>query len=96
MARVIKNNVAEGFKGSLGGLVFKQYSYGTVVSKRPDRSKVKLSPRQKAANQRFVKAVAYAKKVLRTPAMQTIYTKQLKKGKSLYHLALADFMKNSV
>ncbi len=94
MARVIKNNIAEGLKGRLGDLVFKQYSYGTVVSKRPDRSKVKLSRKQKEANQRFVKAVAYAKKVMRTPALQTGYTNQLKKGKSLYHLALADFMRN--
>ncbi len=96
MARVSKNSVAESFQGSVGGLVFKQYQYGTVVSKRPDRSKVKLSPKQKASNQRFIKAVFYAKRVMRTPAMQTKYKKQLKKGKSLYHLALADYMKNSV
>jgi len=96
MARVIKNNLAEGFRGSLGGLVFKQYAYGTVVSKQPDRSRVVLSPKQKASNQRFIKAVAYAKKVKRTPAMQTKYKNQLKKGKSLYHLALADYMKNSI
>ena len=96
MARVSKNSFAEGFQGRVGGLIFKKYSYGTVVSKRPDRSKVKLSPKQKASNQRFIKAVAYAKKVMRTPAMQTRYKKQWKQGKSFYHLALADYMKNSV
>ena len=96
MARVSKNSLAESFQGSLGSLVFKRYRYGTVVSKRPDRSKVKLSRKQKASNQRFVKAVLYAKQVLRTPSMQLKYKRQMKQGKSLYHLALADYMKHNV
>ncbi len=96
MARITRNSFVESLQGSIGDLIFKKYSYGTVVSKRPDRSKVKLSLKQKASNQRFKKAVYYAKQVMRTPSMQTKYKKQLKKGKSLYHLALADYMSSKV
>lgn len=93
MARIKNNSVTVGLSGAIGDLIFKQYSYGTVASKRPDRSKVKLSKNQKAANQNFKHAVFYAKQVLRDPKLQKQYAAQVKKGKSLYHAALADYLK---
>ena len=96
MARISKNSLAEGFQGTVGDLVFRKYPSVTGVSKRPDRTRVKLSIKQKASNQVFTKAVYYAKQVMRTPSMPTKYKKEWKKGKSLYHLALADYMKNNV
>lgn len=61
----------------------------------PDRSKVKLSTKQKKANKRFQQAVQYAKSVLADPTLQRQYAKEVKKGKSLYHIALSDFLKQS-
>jgi hypothetical protein len=47
MARLKSNVLVEGFSGRIDRLLFKQYKYGTVVSKMPDRSKVKLTANQK-------------------------------------------------
>jgi hypothetical protein len=93
MALITKGKLAHGFSGRLGNLLFKQYQYGTVVSKMPDRSKVKLSANQKKANKRFKLAVQFAQSVLANPALQKPYAKEVKKGRSLYHVALADFLK---
>ena len=93
MARVKNNVLVQGMSGKLGGLLLKHYSYGTVVSKIPDRSKVKLSVSQKTANKNFKEAVAYARAVLADTLQHKKYAKEVKKGKSLYHAALADFLK---
>ncbi len=92
---LVKSNVlVEGFSGRIDRLLLKHYKYGTVVSKMPDRSKVKLTTNQKRVNKRFQEAVSYAKSVLADPAKQKKYTKAFKKGKSLYHAALSDYLKN--
>jgi hypothetical protein len=93
MARVKNNALTEGLSGRVGKLVFKNYSTGTVVTKRPDRSKVKLSPAQITANKKFQEAVAYARSVKADPEKRKQYETLLKPGKSIYHLALADFMR---
>ncbi|MFM7487680.1 MAG: hypothetical protein ACKO13_12280 [Cytophagales bacterium] len=95
MARVKSNVLIEGFSGRLDNLLFKQYRHGTVISKMPDRSKVKLSTKQKKANKHFQEAVKYAQQVMKTPALHKQYTKAVKKGQSLYHAALSDFLKQS-
>jgi hypothetical protein len=46
--------------------VLRQYAFGIVVSKAPDRSKVK-------ANSRFKEAVKFAKAVLADPEKQKTY-----------------------
>jgi len=43
MARVKDNVLVNGFSGKLEQVVFKTYSYGTVVTRYPDMSKVKRS-----------------------------------------------------
>jgi len=93
MARVKDNIIVKGLSGRIDNLVIKTYSYGTVVSKMPDRSKVKLSQKQKKANKRFQEAVFFAKSVLADPSKQKPYKKLVKKGKSLYHAALSDFLR---
>lgn len=95
MARVKNNVLIQGLSGRIDRLLLKQYRYGTVLSKMPDRSKVKLSAKQKKANKRFQEAVQYAKGVLKDPPMHKLYAKELKKGKSLYHAALSDFLKRT-
>ena len=92
MAIAKKNALIDALSGAVGNVILKQYQYGLVISKRPDRSKVKLSVPQKKANAKFKKAVAYAQSVLKDTALQKIYKKKLKKGQSLYHAALSDYL----
>ena len=94
MARVKNNVVVKGFSGKLDQIVFKTYSYGTVVSRLPDMSKVKLSKAQKKANSLFKEAVSYAQSVLADPAKRKVYEKKLKPGKTVYHTALAEYLKS--
>lgn len=84
----------QGMSGTLSTILLKQYSYGTVISKRPDRSKVKLSPLQKKTNKKFKEAVAFAKSVLQDEAKKKAYKKKLKRNQTIYHAALADYLKN--
>jgi CobQ-like glutamine amidotransferase family enzyme len=94
MARIKDNVLVKGFSGKLDQVVFKTYSYGTVVTRYPDMSKVKLSKAQKKSNHSFKEAVSYAQEVLADPARRKVYEKKLKPGKTVYHAALADFLKN--
>lgn len=94
MAQIKNNAFAESLSGKLGNLLLKKYSYGTVVSKMPDRSKVKLSSKQKQANKIFQLAVQYARAVKADPSKHKLYAKEVRLGKSLYHAALSDYLKN--
>jgi hypothetical protein len=92
MARQKHNVVMNGISGQIGGmLILKQYAYGTVVSKLPDRSKVKLSLKQKASNSVFRKAVKYAQVAMKDPDKSAAYRAVLPEGKSVYHMAIADY-----
>ncbi len=95
MARISKNSPLESLSGSIGKqLVFKVYGNTTVVSKHPDMSKVKPSRRQTEKQVLFKQAVAYAQSIIRNPEKRQAYAAKLPKGKSVYHAALQDFMKN--
>ncbi len=98
MARVKNNYVTKGFSGKLGNdLIFKTYRFGTVASKYPDMSKVKLSARQKKTNRNFAEAVGYARSVIADTSLKKAYEKKAKKsGRTIYHLALSDFLRGNV
>ncbi len=93
MARQKRNAVTQGLSGKINGqLLFKQYSYGTVVTKIPDRSRVILSEKQKSCNSTFRQAVAYARTVLNDPLKKAEYELGLTDGKTVYHTAIAEFL----
>jgi hypothetical protein len=69
MSKVLFHGSIKGFSGRIGNLIFRQMPDGTtVVSQAPqkktgrqkERAKEKRSPRQKAHNERFAYASAYA------------------------------------
>jgi hypothetical protein len=93
MARVKTNPLLEGLSGKVGNLVFKNYASGTIISSRPDRSKVILSADQKESNSKFKHAVAFARAVLKDPEKRKEYEDKVKPGQSIYHTALAEFMR---
>jgi hypothetical protein len=86
--------IGKGLRGQIGKqLVFKQYGNKTVVAKYPDMSHIQPSPQQQEKRSRFAEAVAYAQNILRTPALKAAYALKVKKGQSVYHFALQEFLK---
>jgi hypothetical protein len=96
MGKLKGNVLIEGMSGQLDRVLLKQYHYGTVISKMPDRSKVKLTAHQKKQNSNFQQAVHYAKSVLADSSKRKAYEKKAKQEKrSVYHVALSDFLKKN-
>ena len=83
-------------RGTLYDVVFKKSPQGKmIVTKRPDMSKVKWSPAQKAQRQRFKKAAAYAKAALAEPQVRLRYERKAKKqNKRAWDLAVSDYFKD--
>lgn len=96
MARVSKKSVMNNVRGSLGKeLVFKKYGNKTVVTKYPDMSQVKYTPLQQVYQGGFAEAVAYAQSIVHNPKEKAKYAKKLKKGASVYHAAIKEYLKKN-
>jgi hypothetical protein len=94
MARVKNNPLLKNVSGKLGNhVVYKNYSFGTVMSMYPDMSKVIPTEKQLREKGRFGNAVRYAKRILADPEKKAAYQLKLKKGGSVYHAAIAEYMK---
>jgi spore coat protein CotF len=92
MAKLNKDSLLHGISGSIGeDLVFKNYANKTIVSKKPDMSKVKPSHLQLLSRERFAKATAYAKHINNNPELRAAYQKKLQPGESVYHYAMKEF-----
>ena len=91
MAKISYNAIVSGMSGKLGDqLVFRMLRDGrTIVCKKPDFSKRKLSRNQKQHHARFKAAAAYAREASRS---EPIYA-QLAKGtmKNAYNVALGEW-----
>jgi uncharacterized protein YciW len=66
------------------------------MANRPDMLRIVRPEKQKAEQSRFQQAVAYAQQVLVTPAKKKAYLKKLKKARTVYHTAIADFLNGKV
>lgn len=94
MAKAKLNSALQHLHGSVDGLVFKQYSYGLVVTRFPRMDKLKPTPAQRAQRERFRQAAQFHRKVLADPALKKRYTAVArKKGHPLSAVTLAAFMK---
>ena len=93
MSDVELNPTVDGYRGSIGRLVFKRYKGRTIVAKKPVRTK-ELGPAELARQENFRDAVAYAKSVLADPVAREFY-KPLAQQRdiSIYALAMGDFLK---
>ena len=88
------NFLLRGAQGQLGKqIVFKKYGNKTIVTKYPDMSNIKPSAAQKAKRSLFAKAVQYAQAINNNPIKKAAYKKKVKKGQSVYHYALKEFLK---
>lgn len=95
MARVEENLIVRSLRGKIGDIVVKQYRHGSVITKVPDMSKVKPSASQKQRRIRFSKAVAYAKAILSDSRTKSTYQRRLKRGSSVYHAAISEYLKKN-
>ena len=92
MAKGNGNLILDKVSGALDNIVIKQYSYGTVITKMPDMSRVKKSELQKVKQHTFKEAVVYAQSIIRNMELKAAYTAKLEKGQTVYHAAIKEFM----
>lgn len=87
------NPTVDGYRGSIGRLVFKKYKGRTIVAKKPVRTK-EPSLTELARREHFKEAVAYAKSVLADPAARAFYEPiALRRDISVYAVAVGDYLK---
>ena len=76
MSKVLFHGSIEGFRGRIGGLIFRQLPDGSTIvtmaqpkktRKEKKKAKLKRSPRQQAHNERFEEASAYARRAQTKP-----------------------------
>ncbi len=92
MALVKDNIIIKGLSGRVGKhIVFKNYGSKTVVSAYPDMSRVKLSAKQKKENERFRKAMAYARSQMSDPEARSAYEEKATGLQKPHNVAIADF-----
>ena len=93
MTEVNLNPTVEGYRGSIGRLVFKKYKGRTIVSRKPVVTSDPTAG-QLAQRERFKEAVEFAKLVLSDPALLAYY-KPIAEQRDLtvYALAVADFLR---
>jgi hypothetical protein len=92
MTEVNLNETVNGYRGSIGRLVFKRYKGRTIVGRKPIITKAPTAG-QLAQRERFKKAVAFAKSVVANPVRRAFYEPLAKaRDISIYSLAVGDFL----
>ncbi len=90
----IKNNpIMKGASGMLGNVVvYREHRGKLIMSNRPKTSGI-LTPNQKQAKSRFLRAVKYAKKQIADPVAKKEYTPSPdSRFTSAYSMAVADYL----
>ena len=85
----------EEIQGTLYDVVFKRSSSGkTIVTKKPDMSKVNWSQAQKDHRKRIAASNDYAHAAMADPVVRLIYEKRAAKEKRVpYRVAISDYFK---
>lgn len=92
MTEVNLNETVNGYRGSIGRLVFKQYRGRTIVARKPIITKPPTEG-QLAHRQRFKDAAAFAKSAAADSALRAFYEPIAKERDITVHaLAMADFL----
>ena len=103
MSKVFYNGSIANFRGRIGNLIFRQLPDGTTVvsqarpketGRRKKRAKEKRSPRQKAHNERFGEATAYARGAQVHPVYVELAAAE--PMKTAYNFAVKDWFKPPV
>ena len=93
MAESANSVLLNNLRGQIGKqIVVKHYGKKTVITAYPDMGNVKPSKLQKVKRTVFAEAVAYAQDILHDPLKKKAYTRKLKKGESVYHVVIKEFL----
>ena len=93
MTEVNLNETVNGYRGSIGRLVFKRYKGRTIVSRKPIVT-AEPSPAQLAHRDQFKQAAAFGKFAQADPDLRAFYEPiALQKEVSIYTVAVGDFLK---
>jgi hypothetical protein len=94
MAKILMDPSIQSVRGQIGGFVYRQYKWGTVVSKAPDMSKIRPSAAQRSQRAGFKAAAKFYRQVLADPVLKRRYTALSKRtGLPISALTLRDFLK---
>src|SRR5688500_8005849 len=87
------NPTVDGYRGSIGRLVFKRYKGRTIVAKKPVITK-EPTPGQILQREQFKEAAAFAKFAQADPVLRAFYEPIAKEREiTIFALALGDFLK---
>ena len=93
MSEVELNPTVDGYRGSIGRLVFRKYKGRTIVSKKPVLTK-EPTQEQLAHREHFKEAVAFGRSAMADPVLSAFYAPiAQQRGISIYALAVGDFLK---
>ena len=91
---ITNNFLFRGLQGSIGKtLVFRHCNGKTIVSKYPGKRKTRPTKKQLRQQERFRKAIAYAKAVMEDLELYSLYEQRLQKGKTVYQCAIRAYLK---
>jgi len=94
MAKIHKNSILQGIRGTLGDVVIRQMRDGSIrVNVKPARKQHTFNQEQKGCQDRMRLAVAYAKAAKTDPFYEGL---ALETGRDAYHVALSDSLKSPV
>src|SRR5450432_4410728 len=80
-------------QGAVGkSYVIKHYKWGIIMTKYPDMTKIKASPKQRFCRCLFREAVAYAQSVIADPVREEAWQKRLRRRKGVYNEAVKAYM----
>ncbi len=93
MAKVADNIILKGLTGMIGDmLVFRQLNGQTVVSAKPKKP-TSRTQKQQEGQERFKRAVAYAKASMVQPHLKELYTSGISARRTSAHqVAIADYL----
>jgi hypothetical protein len=93
MTEVNLNETVNGYRGSIGRLVFKKYKGRTIVGRKPVNTKPP-TPAQTAQREQFKEASSFAKFAMEDPALRAFYGPiAQQRDITLYALAMGDYLK---
>lgn len=79
--------------GAIGKkIVVKKYRSGTIITKYPEMKNIIASEGQRKCRNLFKEAVAFAKNLDSIPETKKEFLKKVPKGKSVYNMAIKEYM----
>ena len=90
MARISSNTLLKGLTGRIGNM---SITKNGIVRSLPEKSSKPRSKEQVRNSDKFKLALDYYHKVKADPDLFNRYKKKLKKGRRIYNIIIADFMK---